>query len=40
MESMVSKSYERENPEDVKIRQKEEKELLALQKARDIKEFA
>ena len=37
---MISKSYERENPEDIKVRNREEKEQKALQKASDIKQFA
>jgi hypothetical protein len=38
-EGMVQKSYEKENPEDIKVRNKENTENLALQKAKDQKEF-
>ena len=33
---MISKSYERENPEDIKVREAEERERLAIQKAQDM----
>ena len=38
-EGMVQKSYEKENPEDIKVRDKENKANLVIQKAKDQKEF-
>jgi hypothetical protein len=32
---LISKSYEKENPEDIKVRDKDEKEQKVLQKAKD-----